>query len=172
MKNLQCDYLVIGAGAASLAFIDTLLTELPGAKVILVDKRTTPGGHWVNAYGFVRLHQPSMVYGVASRQLEGNWGRLMLTKFQLPWNHRANKQEILTYFGDFVSDKIAEGRLEFYPSCVYNFEQRSDDGMFSFTTVDGKMNFRVKVNAKVVNGLAGAPIIPSGKSVWHCIASF
>lgn len=43
-ETLECDYLVVGAGAASLAFIDTLLTELPDTKVILIDKKEQPGG--------------------------------------------------------------------------------------------------------------------------------
>jgi cation diffusion facilitator CzcD-associated flavoprotein CzcO len=69
--QLTCDYLVVGAGAAAIAFIDTLLTRHPSTsiKIVLVDKNPIPGGHWVNAYGYVRLHQPSIVYGVASRQL-------------------------------------------------------------------------------------------------------
>jgi hypothetical protein len=57
----------VGAGAASIAFIDTLITELSSVKIVLVDKKQAPGGHWVDAYGFVvRLHQPSLLYGVAS----------------------------------------------------------------------------------------------------------
>eukprot|EP00594_Rhizosolenia_setigera_P016157 CAMPEP_0178975654 /NCGR_PEP_ID=MMETSP0789-20121207/23305_1 /TAXON_ID=3005 /ORGANISM="Rhizosolenia setigera, Strain CCMP 1694" /LENGTH=47 /DNA_ID= /DNA_START= /DNA_END= /DNA_ORIENTATION= len=28
-STLECDYLIVGAGAASMSFIDTLLTELP-----------------------------------------------------------------------------------------------------------------------------------------------
>jgi cation diffusion facilitator CzcD-associated flavoprotein CzcO len=162
-KQLVCDYLVVGAGAASIAFVDTLLSELPSAKVILVDKNSAPGGHWLNAYGFVRLHQPSLLYGVASRQLEGNWARLMLTKFMYPWHHRATKQEILTHFEHYVNDKVAEGRLEFYPRCVYDFE-RENEGIYSFSTSDGTTSYSVKVNAKVVNGVVGAPIIPSRKS--------
>lgn len=167
-KQLECDYLIIGAGAASLAFVDTLLTELPEAKLIIIDQKSIPGGHWVDAYGFVRLHQPSLVYGIASRQLEGNWARLMLTKFQLPWHHRASKQEILTYFGDFVADKVSAGQVEFYPSCTYDFGRVNDDGLYSFSSVDGKMKYSVKVNVKVVNGVTGACIIPSRKCFLHC----
>jgi cation diffusion facilitator CzcD-associated flavoprotein CzcO len=106
LQTLECDYLVVGAGAASLAFIDTLLTELPNTKVILIDKKEQPSGHWQDAYGFVRLHQPSLVYGIASKQLEGNWLKLIATKFTLPWEHRATKQELLKYFGNFVQEKI------------------------------------------------------------------
>ena len=104
-KRLVCDYLVVGSGAASLAFIDTLLTELPQAKVVLVDRRARPGGHWVDDYDFVRLHQPSVLYGLASRQLEGNWLKLLLGRFQLPWRHRATKAEILAHFSEFVDER-------------------------------------------------------------------
>ena len=33
-------------------------------------RRAKPGGHWVDAYEFVRLHQPAAFYGVTSRRLE------------------------------------------------------------------------------------------------------
>lgn len=62
---LEADYLVVGAGAAGMAFTDALLTH-SDASVILVDRRHAPGGHWVDAYPFVRLHQPSTFYGVDS----------------------------------------------------------------------------------------------------------
>jgi hypothetical protein len=163
-KTLACDYLVIGAGAAPLAFVDTLLTELPSTKVILIDKKAQPAGHWQDAYGFLRLHQPSVVYGVASKQLEGNWLRLMATKFTFPWNHRATKNELLKYFGDFVEEKVAAEQLEFYPNCVYNFGQEAtSNGLYSFSTVDGTVNYQVKVNVKLVDGTAGECIVPSRK---------
>ena len=182
---LECDYLIVGAGAAPLAFIDTLLTELPETKIILIDKKAAPGGHWVDAYGFVRLHQPSIVYGISSKQLEGNWLKLLLTKFMLPWKHRANKQQILTYFGDFVNEKVASQQVTFYPNCVYNFETNNekhdssttistttsttittdnnqDDGMYSFSSVDGSVTYKVKVNVKLINATDGECIIPCG----------
>ena len=41
---LNADYLVIGAGAMGMAFIDTILTET-GATVALVNRYDRPGGH-------------------------------------------------------------------------------------------------------------------------------
>jgi hypothetical protein len=161
-KKLVCDYLVIGSGASPLAFVDTLLTELPKAKVVMIDKKAVPGGHWVDAYDFVRLHQPSIVYGVASRQLEGNWLKLMATRLTLPWNHRATKQELLSYFGSFVDEKVKSGQLEFYPNCVYDFDNNaSSDAIHHFKSNDGTINYEVTVNHKLVNGVAGESIIPS-----------
>ena len=37
--------------------------------VLMVDRRHSPGGHWNDAYPFVRLHQPSLYYGVNSMLL-------------------------------------------------------------------------------------------------------
>ena len=168
---LECDYLVVGAGAAPLAFIDTLLTELPESKIILIDKKEAPGGHWVDAYGFVRLHQPSLVYGLASKQLEGNWGSLMFKKFMLPWKHRANKQEMLTYFSDFVNEKVASQQMDFYPNSVFNFEKSENDPscldtdehrFHYFSSVDGSVSYKVKVNVKLIDGTHGRCIIPHG----------
>lgn len=62
---IETDYLVVGTGAAGMAFADSLLTH-SDATVTLVDRRHAPGGHWIDAYPFVRLHQPSAFYGVES----------------------------------------------------------------------------------------------------------
>jgi cation diffusion facilitator CzcD-associated flavoprotein CzcO len=59
---MDTDYLVIGAGAMGMAFADALLAE-SNADVLLVDRHYRPGGHWNDAYPFVRLHQASAFYG-------------------------------------------------------------------------------------------------------------
>jgi hypothetical protein len=161
-KNLVCDYLVVGAGAAPLAFIDTLLTELPDAKIILIDKKAAPGGHWVDAYGFVQLHQPSIVYGVASKQLEGNWLKLMF-KGMLPWTHRASKKEIVKYYDNFVQEKVDAQQVEFYPNTIFDFEKSNDaEKTHHFSSVDGSVSYKVQVNEKLVDGTDGQCIIPHG----------
>ena len=66
---IDTDYLVIGSGAAGLAFADTLIQENSDAHVTIVDRRGKPGGHWNDAYSFVRLHQPASFYGVNSLEL-------------------------------------------------------------------------------------------------------
>ena len=160
MQKLTCDYLVVGAGAASLAFIDTLLIELPEAKVILVDKHEAPGGHWIDAYDFVRLHQPSLLYGVSSKQMEGNWLYCLLKGFTLPWNHRATKAQILSYFKSLVNGWVGKGMMEYYSLCKYDFHAKKDD-IHSFSSLDGKVKFTVKVKVKLVNATLMEPIIPS-----------
>jgi len=155
--DLECDYLIVGAGATTLAFLDTLVTELPDAKIILIDKKAAPGGHWVDSYGYVQLHQPSIVYGIASKQLEGNWLKCMLTQFMLPWNHRANKTVILTYFADFVKEN--QEQVDFYPDSVYDFEQSDEDTHF-FSSMDGSVSYKVKVNVKLIDGSSNENIVP------------
>ena len=66
--KLETDYLIIGAGAMGMAFLDELIHSSTH-RAIIVDTRSKPGGHWNNAYKFVRLHQPALFYGVNSTKL-------------------------------------------------------------------------------------------------------
>ena len=158
---LHTDYLVIGAGAVSLAFIDTLLDEQPAANIIIVDKHESPGGHWNDAYGFVRLHQPSLLYGVASKQMEGNWAKLLL-KGTLPWTHRASKGEILAYYQALVDKWVASGQVSYFPKCIYDFEKScTENDIHCFSTLDGSQKYNVKVQVKLVNGILGECRVPS-----------
>ena len=65
VTRLEADYLVVGAGAMGMAFTDALIDHAD-VRVALVDRRDSVGGHWREAYPFVRLHQSSTFYGVAS----------------------------------------------------------------------------------------------------------
>jgi cation diffusion facilitator CzcD-associated flavoprotein CzcO len=65
---VETDYLVVGAGASGLAFVDALVAEAD-VEVTMIDRRAAPGGHWLDAYPFVRLHTPSAYYGVNSLPL-------------------------------------------------------------------------------------------------------
>jgi len=76
MKELLCDYLLVGAGATSMAFLDELVHASSDLTVVVCDRRARPGGHWTDAYDFVRLHQPAAFYGVNSRELGSGGGDL------------------------------------------------------------------------------------------------
>jgi hypothetical protein len=119
---LSCDYLVVGGGAMGLAFVDSLLLLQPDASVVLVDKHPAPGGHWNDDYEYVMLHQPSLVYGVESSQLEGNRLKLLI-KGQLPPWHRANKGEILRYYKEVVDKHVSTGNLQYFPHSSYDLDQ-------------------------------------------------
>ena len=66
--SITADYLIMGAGATGMAFADSVLTDTD-ATMVIVDRHDRPGGHWNDAYPFVRLHQPSSFYGVNSAPL-------------------------------------------------------------------------------------------------------
>ena len=48
-QMLTADYLVVGAGLHSLAFVDELLAQDQSATFIIVDSHAAPGGHWNDA---------------------------------------------------------------------------------------------------------------------------
>lgn len=113
MDDFETDYLVIGAGASALAFVDTML-DTTGAHFTLVDRRDKPGGHWNDAYPFVMLHQPSSYYGVASRELgSGRIDRIGLNK---GFEELASGFEVASYFHEVMRDKfLPSGRVKYFP---------------------------------------------------------
>jgi hypothetical protein len=110
---LQTDYLVKGCGATAMAFVDVMLKET-NANFIMVDRRAAPGGHWNDAYPFVRLHQPSSHYGVASRAL--GHGRTDSTGFNQGLLELASGFEVTDYFHQVMRDTfLSSGRVSFFP---------------------------------------------------------
>jgi cation diffusion facilitator CzcD-associated flavoprotein CzcO len=125
--HIDTDYLVIGAGATAMAFVDTLLTESK-ATVTMVDRFHRPGGHWNMAYPYVRLHQPSAMYGVNSRPL----GEDRIDK--VGWNaglyELASAAEICSYFDHIMQQTFQpSGRVSYFPMAEY-----TGDGTFHLTT--------------------------------------
>src|SRR6202161_2285385 len=117
VKKLEADYLVVGAGAMGMAFTDTLVTETD-ASVVVVDRGPAPGGHWIRAYPFVRLHQPSAYYGVNSRALGSD------SIDQLGWNkglyELANVGETFAYFERVMhQDLLPSGQVSYFPMAEY-----------------------------------------------------
>lgn len=110
---LETDYLVVGTGAAGMAFTDALLSH-SDATVTLVDRRHATGGHWVDAYPFVRLHQPSAFYGVSSVPL----GRDLVdqTGINAGFHEAAGADELRAYYGQ-VMDRhfLPTGRVRYRP---------------------------------------------------------
>lgn len=111
MREIETDYLVVGAGASGMAFVDALLAETD-ARVVLVDRRDRPGGHWLDAYPFVRLHQPSAYYGVVSRRLGHD--RIDVAGINRGFYERATADEICDYYGRVLEEDFAgSGRVRF-----------------------------------------------------------
>lgn len=97
----ETDYLIVGAGAMGMAFADEIFTRKPKLKLTIVDRRAKAGGHWNDAYPFVRLHQPAAFYGVNSLNL-GNGSTDL-----------SSKTELLAYYEKVIAKFKASGRVEF-----------------------------------------------------------
>ena len=91
-RTVEADYLVVGAGAMGMAFTDALIDHAD-VRVALVDRRHGVGGHWLDAYPFVRLHQSSTFYGVASTVLGG--GRIQEHGPEAGLHERADQRDDL-----------------------------------------------------------------------------
>ena len=149
--TLDTDYLVVGAGASGLAFTDALIDHAD-AQVVVVDRRHGPGGHWLDAYPFVRLHQASVFYGVASTRLGD--GRLQPDGPEEGLQERANAPEICAYFARVMGRLQRSGKVTFLPSCDY-----LGDGRVR-SRVSGHEH-QVRVRRRVVNAHYLEPEIPA-----------
>ena len=146
MREIETDYLVVGAGATGMAFVDTLIAE-SDADVVMVDRRHRPGGHWLDAYPFVRLHQPSANYGVNSRIL-GN-DRVDESGLNAGFYERATAPEICDYFNRVLDETLLpSGQVRFFGMSDY----RGVDGDgHHFTSLLSGEDTTVKVRRKVVD---------------------
>ena len=117
MQPVQTDHLVVGAGAMGMAFTDTLVEHGDG-NVLLVDQRHAPGGHWHDAYPFVRLHLPSAYYGVPSLPLGED--RVDVDGPNTGWYELASAPEICAYYDRVLRERLLPtGRVSFRPTTRY-----------------------------------------------------
>src|SRR5512140_663929 len=120
--QLEVDYLVVGAGAAGMALTDELLTHSE-ATVAIVDRRHAPGGHWVDAYPFVRLHQPSAFYGVTSVPLGHD--SIDASGHNAGFYELAGPDEIRAYYDRVMQGHfLRTGRVRYFPNCDYAADGR------------------------------------------------
>jgi len=116
-QAIETDYLVIGAGAAGMAFTDALLTH-SDATVTLVDRRHAPGGHWIDAYPFVRLHQPSAFYGVESVTLGAD--AIDRSGFNEGFYELASADELRAYYARVMDQSfVPSGRVRYFACSEY-----------------------------------------------------
>ncbi len=119
---LEADYLVVGSGAMGMAFTDVLMTETD-ASVVMVDRHHQPGGHWNDAYPFVRLHQPSAFYGVNSRDLGS--GAVDATGWNQGLHELATGSEVCAYFDQVMQQQLLpSGRVQYFPMCEHQGGRR------------------------------------------------
>jgi hypothetical protein len=108
---LQTDYLVVGGGASGLAFADALVAEAENVEVAVIDRRAAAGGHWLNAYPFVRLHTPSAYYGVNSLALGDD--RVDQVGENAGYYERATGNEVCAHFVEAAAQLTGTGRVRF-----------------------------------------------------------
>ena len=149
--GVDVDYLVVGAGAMGMGFVDALIDHAD-VRVALVDRRDGVAGHWRHAYPFVRLHQSSTFYGVASRVLGG--GRIQTTGPEAGLDERADQPTILAYYDRVLAELESTGRLAFYPGCEYL-------GGRVFVSGASGERFEVPDRCRVVDARYLAPDIPA-----------
>jgi hypothetical protein len=154
MTTIDTDYLIVGAGAAGLAFADALIAE-SDADVVIVDRRDRPGGHWNDAYPFVRLHQPSAYYGVNSLPLGDSIDE---DGPNAGWYGRATGAEICDYFQRVLEQLLASGRVRFFGECDYAGDWSSEHRLVSRPTGERST---VRARRRVVDATYLSPAVPS-----------
>ena len=137
------DYLVVGAGAAGMAFVDTLISSNIKATVAIVDSYSRPGGHWTIAYPHVTLHQPSKVYGVDSRKLgDEDIDQIGMNKGFL---ELATGDEIVAYYSRVMkSTFLPSGRVAYYP--LHNYTTEGE-----FESIATGKRYQVGPNTRIVD---------------------
>ena len=126
--NIDADYLIIGAGAMGMAFVDEIISRRKDARFVFVERRAKPGGHWNDAYPFVTLHQPAAFYGVGSTKL-GDGGAAL-----------SSRAEIVSYYETIMRRWENSGRVVFLSKCEY----RGEGEVASLVDPDRKWSVRVR----------------------------
>jgi len=156
MTVIDADYLVVGAGAAGMAFVDSLVAS-SDVDVVIVDRRHRPGGHWNDAYPFVRLHQPSSFYGVNSRVLGSDSIDEVGPNAGL--YERATAAEICDYFGRVLDEHLLRsGQVRFFGMSDYLGDHTSEHQFVSRLTGE---TTTIRVRRKVVDATYLETPVPS-----------
>ena len=164
VEPIDTDYLIIGSGAVGMAFADTLFHET-GANIVIVDRHHGPGGHWNDAYPFVRLHQPSAYYGVNSRALGGD------SRDPSPLNRgmceRATAAEIVSYYEAVMQPMLASGRVRYFPMSECSGD---DETGWRITPLLGGAARAVRFRKKVVDTTYLNTAVPSTHPPKYAVA--
>lgn len=165
MNEIEADYLVVGAGAMGMAFTDTVVSE-SDATVVVVDRNDQPGGHWLTAYPFVRLHQPSAYYGVNSRPL-GN-DTIDVNGLNEGFFELAGPGEICAYFDAVMRQQLLpSGRVTYLPMSEYLGV--TDGGVGRIRTLAGD-DVRVTVRRRIVDATYLDVVVPSMRPPAYAVA--
>ena len=163
-QPLETDYLIVGSGAVGMAFADVLFHET-NVCMVIVDRHHGPGGHWNDAYPFVRLHQPSGYYGVNSRKLGGD--SRDTHRLNLGMCERATGAELVSYYEQLMQQFLASGRVKYFPMCNYIGDYQQNHAFDSLTS--GEVQ-HVVARKKVVDTSYLNTMVPSSHPPKYAIA--
>ena len=151
-EQLEADYLVVGAGAAGMAISDQLLAHTD-ATIAIVDRRHAPGGHWQDAYPYVRLHQPSTFYGVGSVPLGED--AIDAAGTNAGYYELAGADELRAYYQRVMQRHfLPTGRVRYFPSCEFVGDGRLVSRL-------GDARWQVRVRRKLVDATYIEGAIPA-----------
>ena len=154
-RQIDTDYLVVGAGAMGMAFTDALVDHAD-VHVTLVDRRHAAGGHWLDAYPFVQLHQASVFYGVASTVLGD--GSLQQSGPETGLQERAPQSEVRAYYDRVLRERlVGSGRVTFLGGHDYH---ATGDAHVVMSRVSGD-TIDIDVRRRVVDATYLSPTIPA-----------
>lgn len=154
-RSVETDYLVVGAGAMGMAFTDALIDHAD-VHVTLVDRRHAAGGHWLDAYPFVQLHQASVFYGVASTVL--GTGAVQQTGSEAGLQERARRSDILAYYDDVLYRRfLGSGRV----TLLAGSEYRAEGERHVVTSSVSGDAVEVAVRRRVVDATYLSPTVPA-----------
>src|SRR5262245_39514816 len=149
-----------------MAFVDTLLEE-SDSRIVMVDQHDHPGGHWNDAYPFVRLHQPSAYYGVGSREL--GQGVKYLSGPSAGSYDLASKAEILDYYDKVMQQRfLPSGRVTWLPMSEY---RQGPHGNHYVTSLVGGSRIEVVVGNKLVNATHVRTKVPATHGPRYSVMS-
>ncbi len=114
---------------------------------------TSRGGHWNDAYPFVRLHQPSHFYGVPSTELGSK--RIDRYGFNEGLYELASSAELQAYFDRVMRERfLPSGRVQYFPMTEFI-------GGSTFKKVLSAEEQQVTVRRRVVDSTFFKTTVPS-----------
>lgn len=154
---IEADYLIKGGGASAMAFVDVMLRETD-ATFVIVDKGAAPGGHWNDAYPFVRLHQPSSFYGVPSRPLGHD--RKDEIGLNAGLRELASGIEVADYFHQLMRDVFLPSKRVAYFPVSEVVEDDPPNGRAAFDSLLSHERRTVRIRRKIVDATVLNTSIP------------
>jgi len=141
LRQLDTDYLVIGAGAMGMAFVDEILKHDKTSTVLFVERRGRTGGHWVDAYDHVQLHQPAIAYGVNSLELSENKTDL------------SSRPQIINYFETLTRKYTKTGRVRFLFKADYISDEKNNGVCVAQvqSNLERSVRYKITVRRKIVD---------------------